>query len=176
MLLASVAHASMADTKRWPRGDRFYRPPAATPLSLSPNGHFQPPQWPTSVDHGGHWLGLDVSSTGSACGVIRDAIGTRRERWPARKVNMCYETLYFDPPSPALGLIEIYRYYLTSTLLLWEGCGACAPRIILGSHWVRSLRRQRYYFVLSHPNPSQIRSRSGCRETRETQTRDGTPD
>ena len=29
--------------------------------------------------------------------------------------------------------------YFASTLLLWEGCGACAPRIILGSHWVRSL-------------------------------------
>ena len=35
--------AGMADTKRWPRGDGFYQPPAATPLSLSPNGHFQPP-------------------------------------------------------------------------------------------------------------------------------------
>jgi hypothetical protein len=103
MLLASVVHTGMAYTKRWPRGDRFYRPPAATPLSLSPNGHFQPPQWPTSVDHGGHWLGLDVASTGTACGVIGDAIGTLRERWSARKVNICYKTLYFDPPSPALG-------------------------------------------------------------------------
>ena len=41
MLLASAVHAGMADTKRWPRGGRSYRPPAATPLSLSPNGDFQ---------------------------------------------------------------------------------------------------------------------------------------
>ena len=41
---------------------------------------FQPPQWSTSVDHGGHWLGLDedVASTGIACGVIGNAIGTPR--------------------------------------------------------------------------------------------------
>ena len=31
MLLASVFHAGMADTRKWPREDRFYRPPAATP-------------------------------------------------------------------------------------------------------------------------------------------------
>ena len=32
-----------------------------------------------------------------ACGAIDgDAIGTRRERWSARKVNICNKTLYFD--------------------------------------------------------------------------------
>ena len=127
MLLASVVHTGMVDTKRWPRGDRFYRPPAATPLSLSPNGHFQPPQkqWPRGqplaiiiMAATAHWhcalawalhrcglelLMYDAASTGTACSVIGDAIGTRRERWSARKVNMCYKTLYFDPPSPALG-------------------------------------------------------------------------
>ena len=83
MLLASVVHAGMADTKRWVGGREeigsIYRPPAATPLSLSPNGPFQPPQWlePLSIIHGGHWLGLDVASSAStgtgalhACGVI----------------------------------------------------------------------------------------------------------
>ena len=72
MLLASVVDIGMPDTKMRPRGDRFYRPPAAAPLSLKPDGHFQPPRWLklVSVLAGGHRLGLDVSSTGTACGVI----------------------------------------------------------------------------------------------------------
>ena len=132
-LLWHASYTGMVDTKRWPRGDRFYRPPAATPLSLSPNGHFQPPQWPTSVDNGGHWLGLDVASTGTACGVIGDAIGTRRERWSARKVNICYKTLYFDPPSPALGHpwspgFEIHRCNGVRTAVLTLVSGAVRTR------------------------------------------------
>ena len=103
MLLASVVHAGMADTERWPRGGRFYRPPAATHLSLSPNGLFQPPQWPTSVDHGGHWLGLDVASTGTAGGVTRNATGARRERWYAREVSVY--ALCFGSPTPAPTLL-----------------------------------------------------------------------
>ena len=51
VLLASVIHVDMPDTEinvaARARGERLYRPPAVTPLSLSPNarnGHFQPPQ------------------------------------------------------------------------------------------------------------------------------------
>ena len=76
-----VVHAGMADTKRWPRGCRFYRPPAATPLSLSPNGDFQPPRWPESIDPDGHWLGLDVPSTCTACGAIGGATETHGDLW-----------------------------------------------------------------------------------------------
>jgi hypothetical protein len=60
MLLASVVDIGMPDTKMRPRGDRFYRPPAAAPLSLKPDGHFQPPRWLKLVGPGGHRLGLDV--------------------------------------------------------------------------------------------------------------------
>ena len=43
MLLASVLNLGMPDARMRPRGDRFYRPPAAAPLSLQPNGHFECP-------------------------------------------------------------------------------------------------------------------------------------
>ena len=93
MFLAPVAHAGMADTKRWPRGDRFYRPPAATPLSLSPNGHFSATTvaslCQSYVNPGSHWLGLDVTSTGTAGSVTENATGTRRECWYAREVSVC---------------------------------------------------------------------------------------
>ena len=85
----------------------LYRPPAATPLSLSPTGHCQPPQWPTSVDHahGGQcamaWP-VDVQTSCTAalatcghCGWRHwerhgDASSARRERWRyAREVSIC---------------------------------------------------------------------------------------
>ena len=53
------------------------------------------------------------------------------------------------------------EFDFASTLLLWEGCGACATRIILGSHWVRSLPvndTTSFYPILIH------RKRSGCRD------------
>ncbi len=81
MLLASVVDIGMPDTKMRPRGDRFYRPPAAAPLSLKPDGHFQPPRWLKLVGPGGHRLGLDVPSTGTACGVIVGATGTHGDLW-----------------------------------------------------------------------------------------------
>ena len=43
MLLASVVDTGMPDTSMRPRGGRYYRPPAATAVSLSPDGHFPPP-------------------------------------------------------------------------------------------------------------------------------------
>ena len=52
-------------------------------------GTFQQPRWPTSADPGGHWLGPDVISTGTAGGVTGNATGTRRECWYARKVSVC---------------------------------------------------------------------------------------
>ena len=70
MLLASMLNIGMPDARMRPRGDRFYRPPAAAPLSLKPDGHFQPPQWLKLVGPGCHWLGLDVPSTGTACGQL----------------------------------------------------------------------------------------------------------
>ena len=45
ILLASVLPLDMPDTKMRPRGGRFYRPPTAAPLSLKPDGHFQPLWW-----------------------------------------------------------------------------------------------------------------------------------
>ena len=66
--------------------------------------------------------------------------------------------------SPSLAcftIVRVYTSYFASTLLLWEGCGACAPRIILGSHWVRSLPvsdTTSFYPILIH------RKRSGCRD------------
>ena len=80
------------------------------------NGHFQPPQWPTSVDPGGHWLGLDVSSTDTADGVTGNAMGARRERWYARKVSVCYITLCFGSPTPAPTL----RLSLYHTLVVYD--------------------------------------------------------
>ena len=59
----------------------FYRPPAATPLSLSPNGHFQPPRLPAPVDPGGYWLVLGVPSTGTAYGAIGGAMETHGDLW-----------------------------------------------------------------------------------------------
>ena len=81
MLLASMLNIGMPDARMRPRGDRFYRPPAAAPLSLKPDGHFQPPQWLKLVGPGCHWLGLDVPSTGTACGVIVGATGTHADLW-----------------------------------------------------------------------------------------------
>ena len=43
MLLASAVDIRMPDTSMRPRGGRYYRPPAATAVSLSPDGHFPPP-------------------------------------------------------------------------------------------------------------------------------------
>ena len=91
-LPASVVHAGIADTNRWPREDRFYRPPTAAPLSLKPDGHFQPLWWLKSAGPGGHWLGLDVPSTGTVCGgAIGDATGTHGELWYSREVTLCYK-------------------------------------------------------------------------------------
>ena len=45
------------------------------------DGHFQPPQWPASIDPGGHWLGLDVPSTGTVCGAIGGATETHGNLW-----------------------------------------------------------------------------------------------
>jgi len=87
MLLASVLNLGMPDARTRPRGDRFYRPPAAAPLSLQPNGHFQPPQWLKLVGPGCHWLGLDVPSTATAYGVIVGAMGTHGELWYTREVT-----------------------------------------------------------------------------------------
>ena len=85
MLLASVLNIGMPDARMRPRGDRFYRPPAAAPLSLKPDGHFQPPQWLKLVGPGCHWLGLelglDVPSTATACGVIVGATRTHANLW-----------------------------------------------------------------------------------------------
>ena len=78
MLLASVLPLDMLDTKMRPRGGRFYRPPTAAPLSLKPDGHFQPLWWLKLAGPGGHWLGLDVPSTGTVCGAIGDATGGGR--------------------------------------------------------------------------------------------------
>ena len=91
MLLASVFNIGMPDARMRPRGDRFYRPPAAAPLSLKPDGHFQPPQWlklqllvrsqPLVGPGSCHWLDPDVPSTGTACGVIVGATGTHPDLW-----------------------------------------------------------------------------------------------
>ena len=99
MLLAPVLPLVMPDTKMRPRGGRFYRPPTAAPLSLKPDGHFQPQRWLKLAGPGGHWLGLDVPSTqpstGTACGVIRDATGTHGDLWYIREVTamlpLCYK-------------------------------------------------------------------------------------
>ena len=84
MLLASVVHLGMPDARMLPRGDRLYRPPAAAPLSLKPDGHFHG----TMVAEVGRCLGplalarcKDVASSGTAYGVIGDATGTHRELW-----------------------------------------------------------------------------------------------
>ena len=87
MLLASVLPLDMPDTKMRPRGGRFYRPPTAAPLSLKPDGHFQPLWWLKLAGPGGHWLGLDVPSTGTVCGAIGDATGTHGELWYTREVT-----------------------------------------------------------------------------------------
>ena len=81
MLLVAVLHLGMPDARMRPRGDRLYRSPAAAPLSLKPDGHFQPAQWLKLVGPGGHRLGLDVPSTGTACGVIVGATGTHGDLW-----------------------------------------------------------------------------------------------
>ena len=66
MLSVAVVYVGMSDARMRPRGDRFYRPPAAAPLSLKPDGHFQPPQWLKSVDTGGLWFVVDVYITYTA--------------------------------------------------------------------------------------------------------------
>ena len=81
MLLASVLHLGMPDARMRPRADRLYRSPAAAPLSLKPDGHFQPAQWLNLAGHCSHWLGPDVLSTGTACGVIGDATRGRAKLW-----------------------------------------------------------------------------------------------
>ena len=65
------------------------RPPTAAPLSLKPDGHFQPLWWLKLAGPGGHWLGLDVpsSSTGTVCGAMGDATGTHGELWYTREVT-----------------------------------------------------------------------------------------
>ena len=55
MLLASVLNLGMPDARMRPRGDRFYRPPAAAPLSLQPNGHLSAT---IVAEAGRHWLPL----------------------------------------------------------------------------------------------------------------------
>ena len=63
------------------------RPPTAAPLSLKPDGHFQPLWWLNLAGPGGHWLGIDVHSTGTVCGAIEDATGTHGELWYTREVT-----------------------------------------------------------------------------------------
>ena len=43
--------------------------------------------WLKLAGTGGHWLGLDVPSTGTVCGAIGDATGTHGERWYTREVT-----------------------------------------------------------------------------------------
>ena len=81
MLLAPVLHLGMPNARMRPRGDRLYRSPAAAPLSLKPDGHFQPAQWLNLAGPGGHWLDLDVPSTGIACGAIGGATETHGDLW-----------------------------------------------------------------------------------------------
>ena len=81
MLLASVLNLGMPDARMRPRADRLYRSPAAAPLSLKPDGHFQPLWWLKLAGPGGHWLGLDVPSTGTACGAIGGATETHGDLW-----------------------------------------------------------------------------------------------
>ena len=95
MLLASVLPLGMPDTKMRPRGGRFYRPPTAAPLSLKPDGHFQPLWWLKLAGPGGHWLSLDVPSTGTVCGAIGDATGTHGELW---KLPLCYKRYILSDP------------------------------------------------------------------------------
>ena len=82
MLLASVLNLGMPDARMRPRGDRFYRPPRGRAFE-------SPAQWALSativaeaeVGTGCHWLGLDVPSTATACGVIVGATGTHADLW-----------------------------------------------------------------------------------------------
>ena len=84
MLLAPMVHVGIPyhgtqECGRLEIGSTDLR--AAAPLRLQPDGHFQPPQWPTSVDPGGRWLSLDVASTDTADGAHGGATGTRHELW-----------------------------------------------------------------------------------------------
>ena len=55
--------------------------PTAAPLSLKPDEQFQPQRWLKLAGLGGHWLGLDVPSTGTACGAIGGATETHGDLW-----------------------------------------------------------------------------------------------
>ena len=52
---------------------------------------------------GGHWLGLDVPSTGTVCGAIGDATGTHGELWYTR-----------DVVTTMLAIINIRLYILSA--------------------------------------------------------------
>ena len=99
MLLASVLPLDMPDTKMRPRGGRFYRPPTAAPLSLKPDGHFQPLWWLNLAGPGSHWLGLDVPSTGTACGAIGQAPRRRMVIFgKLAKLLLCYKRYVLSHP------------------------------------------------------------------------------
>jgi hypothetical protein len=51
-------------------------------------GTFSQHQWLNLAGPGGHWLGPDVTSTGTACGVIGDTTRARAKLWQARKVRV----------------------------------------------------------------------------------------
>ena len=55
--------------------------PRLCALSLKPGGHFQPLWWLKLAGPGGHWLGLDVPSTGTVCGAIGGATETHGDLW-----------------------------------------------------------------------------------------------
>ena len=64
-------------------------------------GTFSQHQWLNLAGPGGHWLGPDVTSTGTACGVIGDTTRARAKLWQARKVRVHMKTLRFVSPPPA---------------------------------------------------------------------------
>ena len=65
---------------------------------------------------GGHWLGLDVPISTSTARVV--SLGTPRERVVSvgtlAKLAYAKNVIYFDPPTPALGLM--YRIVLVFRL------------------------------------------------------------
>ena len=60
------------------------------------------------VGPGCHWLGLDVPSTGTACGVIGDTTRGRAKLWQARKVRVHMKTLRLGSPSPAPPPVSVH--------------------------------------------------------------------
>ena len=108
------APSSALDVKMRPRGGRFYRPPTAAPLSLKPDGHFQPLWWLKLAGPCGHWLGLDVPSTGTVCGGCH---WRRNGEWgrmgsfgTVAKLPLCYKRYVLYHPWPAPPLYRTVAY------------------------------------------------------------------